>query len=525
MVKKFISTIMTITLLLTNVSPITAKASTEQWVDISNPALIGCRTIRGERVYYDKDNYLQNGVASNGTTIILADQGPAKFHDGSVYGKTDYPYEKTYYYLLMEAGSQSDDEIIKCGSTSYDEIAAKATQTVSYEYYKNFLADDVASVKEFDEAASQYGPTNKNNRYITTDDYLDPFVNYFAPRKTYYYSSFMCDHTNCGYTKETDPFGYHIGHTYLTYYDFMTDSYENPNGYLDAGQSWDYMSPIYEYKKCFDHELEIEPLSNYITSLFGCQQKNYIIPKRATRISDPYTGEAHYDIAQADINYRNASVNVTTNGSSTESTTGSTTSSTSTESATKSTTESTTKTNNKTNASTEKTTNFKNTGKEDSVTSDSTAVSNRYKVTSNKSVQCTEVVINKKGNVTIPDTVKVNGKLYNVTSISSDAIKSPKKIKSITLGKNIKKVNANVFNSCTNLKSVIFNASKITISNNAFSKCKKLQSLRFNNKKVKITVSKKSFSRSKVIKLKCKYKKNKAVIKKAFTKAKYKVKF
>ena len=74
-----------------------------------------------------------------------------------------------------------------------------------------------------------------------------------------------------------------------------------------------------------------------------------------------------------------------------------------------------------------------------------------------------------KSNVAVPDTITVDGVTYKVISISKDAFKGNKKLKKVTIGKNVTKINANAFNGCKNLKTVTVKSTQIkTVGKNAF---------------------------------------------------------
>ena len=79
----------------------------------------------------------------------------------------------------------------------------------------------------------------------------------------------------------------------------------------------------------------------------------------------------------------------------------------------------------------------------------------------------------KKTSVSVPATVKVtvNGKevTYKVTSIKDRAFKGNKKIKTITLSKNITSIGKDAFKNCGKLKTMVIKSTKITkIGKNAF---------------------------------------------------------
>lgn len=93
-------------------------------------------------------------------------------------------------------------------------------------------------------------------------------------------------------------------------------------------------------------------------------------------------------------------------------------------------------------------------GKDDTVT---------YKCSTNK----------KATSITIPATVKINGKTYKVTAIAANAFKNNKKLKKVTIGENVKTIGKNAFYGCKKLKKVTIKTSlltKKTVGKNAFAK-------------------------------------------------------
>ena len=92
----------------------------------------------------------------------------------------------------------------------------------------------------------------------------------------------------------------------------------------------------------------------------------------------------------------------------------------------------------------------------------------KYVVTnaSQKTVSYVAPKNSKKTVVSVPATVKVkvNGKnvTYKVTSIQEKAFKSNKKLKKITVNKNIKSIGKDAFKNCSNLKTIVIKSSSIT---------------------------------------------------------------
>lgn len=75
----------------------------------------------------------------------------------------------------------------------------------------------------------------------------------------------------------------------------------------------------------------------------------------------------------------------------------------------------------------------------------------------------------QKSNIAIPDTIAIDGNAYKVTSISKNAFKNNKKLKKVTIGKNITKINANAFQGCKNLNTITIKSKNIkSIGKNAF---------------------------------------------------------
>ena len=83
----------------------------------------------------------------------------------------------------------------------------------------------------------------------------------------------------------------------------------------------------------------------------------------------------------------------------------------------------------------------------------------------------------------IPATVKIGDVSYKVTEISNSAFKGCKKLRKITIGKNVKKIGAKAFMNCKNLKKMSIMTSKLSsIGKKAF------KGVKFGAKGVDITV-------------------------------------
>lgn len=88
-----------------------------------------------------------------------------------------------------------------------------------------------------------------------------------------------------------------------------------------------------------------------------------------------------------------------------------------------------------------------------------------YKVTSftaaKKTVTCLSLNNKSATKAVVPATIKINGTEFKVTGISSNAFKNCKKLKSITVGKNITAIGKNAWKGCKKLKKVTIKSSTI----------------------------------------------------------------
>ena len=71
----------------------------------------------------------------------------------------------------------------------------------------------------------------------------------------------------------------------------------------------------------------------------------------------------------------------------------------------------------------------------------------------------------KKASLTVKDTVKINGIIYNITSIGEDAFVGNKKLKKLTIGQNITTIGAGAFKGCKNLKEIVINSKLLKAKN------------------------------------------------------------
>ena len=85
---------------------------------------------------------------------------------------------------------------------------------------------------------------------------------------------------------------------------------------------------------------------------------------------------------------------------------------------------------------------------------------------------------NKKvTNVTIPATIRINGVSFKVTAIEKNAFKANKKLKTVTIGKNISSIGDYAFYKCTALTKITIPSKVKTIGKKAFYGCSKVTTL------------------------------------------------
>jgi len=104
-----------------------------------------------------------------------------------------------------------------------------------------------------------------------------------------------------------------------------------------------------------------------------------------------------------------------------------------------------------------------------------------YKVTKSSLTSGTVTYVsseNKKAtSITIPAAVKIDGVTFKVTAIEKNAFKGNKKIKTITIGKNVTKIGDNAFYKCIALTKVTIPSKVTTIGKSAFYGCNKLKTV------------------------------------------------
>lgn len=96
-----------------------------------------------------------------------------------------------------------------------------------------------------------------------------------------------------------------------------------------------------------------------------------------------------------------------------------------------------------------------------------------YKITSSKTVAFGGVISNSVTTLSIPKTVKLGKKTYQVTAIASRACVNRTKLKKVTIGANVTKIGSYAFSGCKNLKTVTIKSKKLkasSVGSKAFTK-------------------------------------------------------
>ena len=104
----------------------------------------------------------------------------------------------------------------------------------------------------------------------------------------------------------------------------------------------------------------------------------------------------------------------------------------------------------------------------------------KYKVTKVNKSNTGEVVLtgttrkkSDKGFISLKagNTVKIKGKSFKITAIGNNAFRGYKKLKSVTIGRNIKKIGTKAFYGCKKLKKLVINTKLLQakkVGNKAF---------------------------------------------------------
>ncbi|MCI9490749.1 MAG: leucine-rich repeat protein [Dorea sp.] len=115
--------------------------------------------------------------------------------------------------------------------------------------------------------------------------------------------------------------------------------------------------------------------------------------------------------------------------------------------------------------------------------------SGTYKITANsakKEVTFVKPASTGKKSVTVPATVKIDGQTFKVTGIEAKAFKNNKKLKSVSIGKNVKKIGKEAFSGCKKLSKVTIKGTALkSIGRNTFKNINKKAVFKVPRKKMK----------------------------------------
>ena len=115
------------------------------------------------------------------------------------------------------------------------------------------------------------------------------------------------------------------------------------------------------------------------------------------------------------------------------------------------------------------------TEKKDSKLTDESGATYKVTGTTDKKPTVTYISTKKTGkaSITIPSSIEVNGVKYQVTSIADNAFRKNKKLKKITIGKEIVSIGKRAVEGCKNLKEIVIETEKLkakTVGKKAFAK-------------------------------------------------------
>jgi len=121
-----------------------------------------------------------------------------------------------------------------------------------------------------------------------------------------------------------------------------------------------------------------------------------------------------------------------------------------------------------------------------------TVGSYKYKITDSSAVAFVGLKSTNTTKVTIPNTVKIGGKSFKVTSIGAKALYKKTKVTSIKISANVTKIGDKAFTGCKALKSITIPSKVTTIGKETFHSCSKLSTITIKTTKLK-SVGKNAF--------------------------------
>ena len=110
----------------------------------------------------------------------------------------------------------------------------------------------------------------------------------------------------------------------------------------------------------------------------------------------------------------------------------------------------------------------------------------KYKFTGTSKVAFAGIKSTKTTKVVIAKTVKIGGKTFKVTSIAKKALYNKSKVKSVTIGANVKTIGASAFQNCKKLSTITIKTTKLkSAGKNAFKGIKANAKIKVPSKKLK----------------------------------------
>lgn len=515
--KKIISIILVLTIIVSIFFTIPVNAAETEYIDIFIPCNILPIHEKGECKPYvpadiTEDEFLnilfcgaEETVYNNDGTVFCDPKNDPEY---DVY-KFLQDFRKGKWHLLgdiqHEVNSDYPDErnYWKCS------VCDKEYDTYE-EAFKNDACCRYTVTKDAYNIIINVMNNLKNNEHKSTIDHTT-YARYFmtaCPRRTYARDDYFLFKEENDYIEE-DPNFYHGVHTFLSIFDFNYTCWKAycqdkikekeifdkcefdtiPNGWSEA-------SPIYtniNYTGKPFYGLQVQPINTFNDGIPECQDANYEEYYYSEKISDFYTGTPNYntnipglvnpdfdgkDWAHYFIDFYGYNNIVSPQINNTEEPTTTPTltptvipTTTPTPTVIPTTVPTTKPSTTKPNKSTKPTVSpvvkpTINIKKGVIYTKNS----NVYKVTkvtikNNKVVGGNVTYVTNNNNsvksVSIPSSIKIKGINFKVTSISSNAFKSCKKLKSVKIGKNVTKIGTKTFSNCKKLKTVTIKSNKI----------------------------------------------------------------
>ena len=110
----------------------------------------------------------------------------------------------------------------------------------------------------------------------------------------------------------------------------------------------------------------------------------------------------------------------------------------------------------------------------------------KYRFTGNSEVAFAGIKSTKTTKVVIPKTVKLGGKTFKVTSIAKKALYNKSKVKSVTIGENVKTIGASAFQNCKKLSTITIKTTKLkSAGKNTFKGIKATAKIKVPSRKLK----------------------------------------